>query len=309
VQLSVVPQGAQPYNGQLSKSQCQTESGPTNNLTGPLPAAGQMPSGSFMAQIAQRGHLKVGIDQNSFLWGYRRSASSDPEGFDINMVQQVAKAIFGPSYSHHITYVVVPNADRIQDVQSGQVDIVAETMTITPAREKCVNFSSVYYDAHQEVLVPKSSPITSTRGLADRRVCASAKSTSITNVLGLNLKPPPQMWQVTNQTDCLVMLQQGQVDAISTDDTILEGLAAQDPQVKILPLQLFIEPYGMAISKAHPDFKWFVDGVLAEEKNPATCTADDSQPEPLCWTAIWNHWLQPTLHVPTPTPPSANEGL
>jgi polar amino acid transport system substrate-binding protein len=263
-----------------------------------------------LARIVDNGYLTVGVDQNTLLWGYRNS-SGTLEGFDIDMVQQVAKAIFGPSnYKSRIKYVVVPNADRITAVQSGQVDIVAETMTITEEREKCVDFSSVYYAANQEVLVPDNSPIASRSGLAGERVCAAAGSTSITNIQQLNLTPPPQIWQVTNQTDCLVMLQQGQVDAISTDDTILEGLAAQDPDVKILTnVQLHPEPYGIAISKTHPDLTWFVDGVLAEEESPITCTTDDAQPRPLCWTAIWNRWLGPIFKTPAPHPPAPNEGL
>ena len=99
---------------------------------------------------------------------------------------------------------------------------------------------------------------------------------------------------VTNQTDCLVMLQQGQVDAISTDDTILQGLAAQDPNVRILPgVRLSDEPYGMAISKSHPDFTRFVNGVLAQERSDGT------------WARIWTHWLGPTVKTPAPAPPAA----
>ena len=70
-----------------------------------------------------------------------------------------------------------------------------------------------------------------------------------------------QLWGVNDETDCLVMLQQGQVDAVSTDDAILIGLAAQDPNVKIVGATFSSEPYGMAISKAHPEFTSFVNGV------------------------------------------------
>src|SRR3974377_895319 len=92
VELNVVPQGAQPS---VSKP-CQPESGPTNILSGALPVPGQMPSGSSMGQIARRRQLNVGCDQNPLFWGYRKG--SDLEGFDIDMVRQIAKAIFGPSY-------------------------------------------------------------------------------------------------------------------------------------------------------------------------------------------------------------------
>jgi len=71
----------------------------------------------------------------------------------------------------------------------------------------------------------------------------------------------------------------GQVDAISTDNAILEGLAAQDPNTKIVGPTFTQEPYGMAISKAHPDFTSFVNGVLTNERADGT------------WAAIYNRWL------------------
>jgi polar amino acid transport system substrate-binding protein len=88
------------------------------------------------------------------------------------------------------------------------------------------------------------------------------------------------------------MLQQGQIDAISTDDTILQGLAAQDPNVHLVTgIRLSDEPYGMAISKAHPDFTRFVNGVLAEERTGTT------------WKTIWSHWVGPVVHASPPAPP------
>ena len=86
--------------------------------------------------------------------------------------------------------------------------------------------------------------------------------------------PVIQLWAVPNETDCLVMLQQGQVDAISTDNAILQGLAAQDPNTMIVGPAFTTEPYGMAISKAHPEFTSFVNGVLAQERADGTWAAD-----------------------------------
>ena len=82
-------------------------------------------------------------------------------------------------------------------------------------------------------------------------------------------------------TDCLVLLQQGQVAAVSTDDTILDGLAAQDPFTKVVGPRLTDEPYGLAISKQHPDFVRFVNAVLAQER------ADGA------WKASYHHWVGP----------------
>jgi polar amino acid transport system substrate-binding protein len=267
-----------------------------------LPVPGQMPAGSYMATIRNRGYLLAGVDQNTLLWGYR-NAAGQLAGFDIDMVDQVAHAIFGSAWAQHIRYVIVPNADRIPAVASGQVDIVAETMTITCSRQYlapgqkadpaacCVDFSAEYYDAAQRVLVPDGSPIHSLADLAGERVCAAQGSTSLVNLT--KDAPAAKQVQVVNQTDCLVLLQQGQVDAISTDDTILEGLAAQDPNLELVPnVRLSNEPYGMAISKAHPDFTRFVNSVLAEERA-------DGQ-----WAATWTQFLGPVLHTVAPSPPA-----
>ena len=70
--------------------------------------------------------------------------------------------------------------------------------------------------------------------------------------------------EVPYWTDCLVLLQQGDVAAISTDDSILDGLAAQDPYTKLIGDQLTDEPYGLAISKQHPEFVRFVNAVLQQ---------------------------------------------
>jgi polar amino acid transport system substrate-binding protein len=252
-----------------------------------------MPADSYMAAIAKRGYLVAGVDQNTFLWGYRDPTSNQLEGFDIDMVDRVAEAIFGPTWSSHIHYVIVPNAERARAVQDGEVDIVAETMTITCQREQEVDFSAEYYAANQEILVPKGSVIDSEASLGGKRVCTAQGSTSLTKLAAL--RPRPVLWSVTNQTDCLVMLQQGQVDAISTDDTILDGLAAQDPNLEILPgIKLEPEPYGMAISKAHPDFVSFVNAVLAQEETDGK------------WTTSWEHWLGrdfPDQAAPSPPRP------
>jgi polar amino acid transport system substrate-binding protein len=59
-------------------------------------------------------------------------------------------------------------------------------------------------------------------------------------------------------TDCLVLLEEGKIAAISTDDSILAGIAAQDPYTKIVGPRISDEPYGLAISRQHPDFVRFV---------------------------------------------------
>jgi polar amino acid transport system substrate-binding protein len=242
-----------------------------------------------MAQIQARGILRVGVDDNTYLWGYRNPVTDQLTGFDVDMLQQVSEAIFGSP--GHIVPVIVPIAEREQYVEQGKVDILAETMTITCAREQHVDFSTVYYDAGQRILVPTNSDITDTKDLTNKRVCAAAGSTSLQNLA--NLREHIRLWAVANNTDCLVLLQQGQVDAISTDDTILQGLAAQDPNTKLVGPTFSDEPYGMAINKAHTEFTRFVNGVLAQVRIDGT------------WTNIYDSNILAATGIPAPAIPAA----
>jgi polar amino acid transport system substrate-binding protein len=290
---SVMPAGAQIVHPAPSSSTDDSCGDPTASIAPPAvqPSPGDMPTGSFMAKILAQGYFTAGVDQNKYLWGYQDPATNTYSGFDIDMLEQISQAIFGSP--GHIHFKAIPTADRAQAVASGEVDIVAQTMTITCDRDKLVDFSSVYFDAGQEILVPSNSSITGPADLAGKRVCAAAGSTSLNQLAGLRLKPAPQLWAVPADTDCLVMLQQGDVDAISTDNVILQGLAAQDPNTKIIGPAFSSEPYGMAISKTHPEFTSFVNGVLAQERSDGT------------WASIYNHWLLPYTGGTTPTPPVA----
>jgi polar amino acid transport system substrate-binding protein len=88
--------------------------------------------------------------------------------------------------------------------------------------------------------------------------------------------------------DCLVAFQQNEVDAISTDDTILAGMAAQDPYAKVIGPKFTQEPYGMAMSKEHPEFTKFVNGVLAKNRADGT------------WKATYERWLGDFGAAPSP---------
>ena len=260
-----------------------TSCDPTASLrpTGPP----QVAPGSFMAKIRARGYLIAGVDQNTYHFGYLNPLDGKIEGFDIDMVRAVAKAIFGNP--NKVVFKAISDDQRIPDVRSGAVDIVAHTMTINCERLKEVDFSTVYFDAGQRVLVEANSPAKSLADLGGKRVCATAGSTSIDNIKHLSHAIPVP---VTYWTDCLVLLQQGDVAAISTDDTILDGLAAQDPWTKIVGPRFTSEPYGLAISQQHPDFVRFVNAVLQQLRTNGQ------------WAASYAHWVG----TPVPAPPPAH---
>lgn len=256
---------------------------------GVIPTPGSMPAATFMKTIQDRGKLVAGVSQDTLLFGYQNPISNQLEGFDIDMIKQVSKAIFGDE--NHVEYRAITSAQRIPLVQDNTVDIVALTMTINCDRWKVIDFSSVYYDAGQRVLAPKSSNVQSMQDLEGKKVCAAAGTTSIDNLKQAPSHPVPV--SVAEFTDCLVLLQQGQVDAISTDDTILLGLAAQDPTVQVVGPKFTDEPYGLAINQNHPEFVRFVNSVLEKMRSDGT------------WATIYNRWLGKVGGGGTPSPPAA----
>ena len=239
-----------------------------------------------MAQIRARGYLMAGVDQSTYHFGFLNPLDGQIEGFDIDMIRAVAQAIFGNP--DKVRFKAISDAQRIPDVSSGVVDIVAHTMTITCARLQQVAFSTVYFDAAQRVLVLKNSVATHLAGLAGQKVCATIGSDSLAVISAAKAT----VVAVPYWTDCLVLLQQGDVAAISTDDSILTGLAAQDPWTKLIGPRLTDEPYGLAISRQHPDFVRFVNAVLAQLRTNGR------------WAASYAHWIG----TPVPAPPPAQYG-
>jgi polar amino acid transport system substrate-binding protein len=251
-----------------------------------LPPPGKMPAGTTMARIQARGRLVVGVDQNTYNFGYREPSTGEIVGFDIDMARAIAKAIFGDEEAVQLR--AITSGQRIDVLKKGEVDIVIRTMSITCERLDDVDFSSVYYQAGQRVLVKLNSGYTGLESLGDRKVCATDGSTSLRNIA--NAESRPIAVQVPNWTDCLVMLQQNQVDAVSTDDTILAGLAAQDPSTHVVGQPTHTEPYGMAMPKGHEDFVRFVNGVIEQVRTDGR------------WVKSYRKWMEPLLKQPAVPP-------
>ncbi|WP_433359695.1 glutamate ABC transporter substrate-binding protein [Actinoplanes sp. CA-142083] len=254
---------------------------------GALPQPGHMPAGSYMAEIQKRGRLILGTSQDTLLFSSRNPFTGKVEGFDVDQGRQIAAAIFGSP--DKIQIKVIGYDKRVSSAADGSVDIVADTMTANCARWKDVNFSSIYYEAGQKVLVSSDSPAKGLEDLGGKRVCAASGSTSYDNIAKARSKPVAVAKAAFG--DCLVAFQQNEVDAISTDDTILAGMAAQDPYAKVVGSKFTEEPYGMAMSNKHPEFTRFVNAVLAKNRADGT------------WTETYKRWLG--AFGPAPTPPAA----
>ncbi|WP_333766682.1 glutamate ABC transporter substrate-binding protein [Streptomyces sp. IBSBF 2435] len=251
------------------------------------PALGST-SGAAVARIKARGKLRVGVDQNSFLWGFRDPATGDFAGFDIDIVKAVAKDILGDENA--VQYLTVPTVDRISAIQKGTVDMVVRTMTINCERIKDVAFSTAYFTAGQQILTSDNSSITGFNdSLRNKTVCTATGSTG-DDKLKAGAHGATVM-RVANQLDCLVQLQLGLADAVFTDNALGAGQAAQDPTVHLVGRTVTEEPYGVAMNLADTDLVRRVNQVLN------TYRADGS------WTASYNHWLAqdlPGIKPPAP---------
>lgn len=255
----------------------------------PMPRPGAMTDG-FMKKIQERGRLVVGVNMGTYLFGYLNPITNQPEGFDVDIARQVAKAIFGDE--KRIEFKAVVSATRLPMVMDGSVDMVVSTMTINAARKEQIHFSEVYYEAGQRILVAKNSTAKSVDDLSDKKVCLTRGSTSIKNIQTKN--PRVVVVEQDEFTDCMVLFQQGKVDAVSSDDVILAGLAKQDPYAKVVGDKFTDEPYGIGVSKEHPEFVRFVNGVLSQMKADGT------------WGALYDKWLGGMISTTTPQPPKGS---
>ncbi|MDH4146539.1 MAG: glutamate ABC transporter substrate-binding protein [Acidimicrobiia bacterium] len=265
---------------------------PSLRPTSPLPPPGQMPPGSYMADIVTNDKLRAGVGQDTLLFGYLNPDNGRLEGFDVELVRLVAAAIFGEDdVDGHLDLVPIQSSERIPKLVDGSLDIVAKTMTINCVRWGSIDFSSVYYESGQRVLVARAdgsggdaNPIRRIEDLAGRKVCAVEGTTSLANLTQKGVETVT----AGDWTDCLVLFQQGAVLGVSTDDTILAGLAVQDPFAVVVGDAFTEEPYGLGLPKDHPEFTEFVNAVLERAREDGT------------WQRLYDLWLSPTLGEATP---------
>jgi polar amino acid transport system substrate-binding protein len=261
---------------------------PVASLRPSGPSGSTVPPGSYMAGIRRRGRLRVGVDASTLRFSSVDPATGQLEGFDIDVSRAVAAALFGSPDA--VEFVVIPYSERVDAVAKGKVDMVADTFTINCTRRKTIDFSTEYFTSGQRLLVRSDDRTKDIAGMARRHVCAAAGSTSIDNLE--KLPAGPEVVAVTDQADCLVLLQQGKVDGISTDDTILAGMAVQDPNTKIVGPPFSSEPYGLGLPKGHPEWTRYVNGVLDDLRRSGR------------WNQIYDRWLASALG-PSPGPPAA----
>ncbi|WP_194813520.1 glutamate ABC transporter substrate-binding protein [Nocardia sp. XZ_19_385] len=238
-----------------AEGECDAETSLTPKA---LPQPGAMPAGSPMAGIVANGRVRIGVDQNTYLFGFRNPNTGELEGFDIEVAREIAYSLFGDRSKVELRSVTA--AERITALRDRQVDLIVRTFSATCQRRRDVDFSGVYYRATQRIAAPKNSGIKGSADLAGKRVCVASGTTAAGPLFTLPIRLT--VLGVTNWTDCLAALQQGHVDAISADEPILHGLVAQDRNLAVLGDPIGSGAYAVGIAKNNPDLVRFVNGVI-----------------------------------------------
>lgn len=192
--------------------------------------------------------IKIGIKYDQPGLGLKEPDGSF-SGFDVDVATYVAKELgYEPN---QITFVETKSADRENALARGDVKFIAATYSINDERAKKVDFAGPYLLAHQDLLVKKDSDISKGADLNGKNLCSVTGSTSAQNVRD-KIAPKANLKQLGGYSECMSALQSGSVDALTTDDSILAGFAAQDKykgQFKLVGEKLSNENYGIGVKK------------------------------------------------------------
>lgn len=195
---------------------------------------------------AASGKLVIGVKADQPGLGLQSGTAYT--GFDVEIGKIIAKGLNVPDSG--IEWKTTVSANREPFIQQGQVDLVVATYTINDERKKVVNFGGPYYIAGQDLLVPTDSPITGPESLAGKRVCSVSGSTPAKRIQTEH--KDAKLQQFDSYSKCVTALAGGQVDAVTTDDIILAGYAAQDQyagKFKVVGKPFSEEPYGIGVKK------------------------------------------------------------
>lgn len=214
--------------------------------------------------IKERGKVVVGVKFDTKLFGLKDPGTGEVEGFDVDIAKAIAKKLTGDEANVELKEVT--SKTRIPMLNNGEIDMITATMTITEERKKEVDFSDVYFNAGQSLLVKKGSPIRSIADVTkDTQVLGVKGATSIKNiedrVEGLRVK------QYENYQEAFTALRAGQGEVLTTDNAILYGMAQQDSNYEVVGDIFTDEPYGIAIKKGEAELVQAVNDILSELKS------------------------------------------
>jgi glutamate transport system substrate-binding protein len=219
-------------------------------------------------KIKTRGKVIIGVKEDQPGLGFKDPTTGKYSGFDVEIANLVAAKLgFKPE---QIEYKAVASAGREAAIANSNVDYYVGTYTINAKRKEQISFAGPYFTAGQDLLVRKdNTDITSKDTLAGKKVCSVTGSTPIQRVRDQKLTD--QIVELQTYSQCVTQLDQKLVDAVTTDDAILKGYAAQEPdKFKVVGKTFSSEPYGIGLPKDDKAFKDKVTSILQSALDDGT---------------------------------------
>ena len=195
-------------------------------------------------EIMSRGKIRVGVNSDSKPFGFVNE-KGEQVGYDVDLAHYIAQYIVKDR--NRIEIIPICSSERLIKASTGEVDIVIASLTITPQRREVVEFSIPYDTAGLAVMVKKNSAIRSLSDLSGQNVGVIFGTTAEKNLL--KMIPTANIRGFRTYNDAYLALKNGQVDAVTSDDTILSGFVIDDSSIKLLPKRYSKEPYGIAFKK------------------------------------------------------------
>lgn len=240
----------------LSVAACGDSAEPASS--GPAP---KFAAGTTMAKIAKRGKLIVGTAYDTPLFSVKNPITDKVEGFDADFARRLAADLTGSA--DNVEFVLTAAENREPFLQTGKVDVVLETYSITPERKKVVSFAGPYYIAGQQVLVNKAeTTIQSVSDLDGKSVCVVAGTTTQDNVE--KVAPQARISPFTGSNTCVEGVKDGRFDAYVDDGITLVGNVQQDPdKLKLVGQPFTKEPYGIGLGHGDEAFRCWLSKEVA----------------------------------------------
>lgn len=209
-----------------------------------------------------------GVKGDTKLFGLVNVKNGNIEGFEIDLAKALTQQILGKN--GQAKFVQTTTATKIPLLKNHAVDAVLAAMTITPARAKVVDFSVPYIAAGNSLLVKASSKIANVAQLnANKYTVLVVKGTTAAD----NIKqfaPKAHVLQFDDYAQAFVALQSGQGVAMSTDNGILAGIAAEHSGYKVVGGKMTDAPYGIAVDKGQAEMKNEINHALSQLKQNGT---------------------------------------
>ncbi|MEV8019304.1 transporter substrate-binding domain-containing protein [Streptomyces sp. NPDC086554] len=192
-------------------------------------------------------HIGAAFDQP----GFSLHANHTDRGFEVDLAAHLGKEL-----GFTVRFQDVPTGRREQELDQGAATLVIATYSITPAREKEVDFVGPYLNTQQGFLVRKNyNKIKKEKDVQDKLICTVEGSTSAR----ADLPPRTTIREEADFSTCVSKLQQGNVDAVFTDEALLYGYVEQQKRSKV-PLKVvpdvafgLTNRYGIGLQKGHTE--------------------------------------------------------